>query len=271
MPRQTTTHASTTAGYRKRVLLVLVTIVLALIALKLLADDQEKPPAANQVKTHTAQSEDNKQPEPPAFDKNDRSLTDPNSIWVVVNKQHPLQPKSFTPDLVLPTVALRPGRSASGLKLARTMATPLQQLFDAAAAAGYHLRLTSAYRSYGYQIGVYNRIVASAGQTSADEQSARPGYSEHQTGLAADVAPLNGRCELLQCFGGTAEGQWLAKNAYIYGFIIRYPADKEAVTGYEYEPWHIRYIGTDLAAELHKTNTETLEEFFDVSGGTLYK
>jgi D-alanyl-D-alanine carboxypeptidase len=89
--------------------------------------------------------------------------------------------------------------------------------------------------------------------------------------LAADIAPLSRKCDLQQCFAQTPEGQWLAANAYRYGFIIRYPADKQAVTGYEYEPWHIRFVGTQLANEMHKQGVDTLEEFFTVSGGTAYK
>jgi D-alanyl-D-alanine carboxypeptidase len=157
------------------------------------------------------------------------------------------------------------------MHVSSAMASSLEALFAAAENNGLHLLLSSGYRSYAYQVQVYGRIVQSQGQGSADEQSARPGYSEHQTGLAADIAPLSRKCDLQQCFAQTLEGQWLAANAYKYGFIIRYPADKQATTGYEYEPWHIRYVGADLAAEMHKQGIETLEDFFSVGGGTTYR
>jgi D-alanyl-D-alanine carboxypeptidase len=85
-----------------------------------------------------------------------------------------------------------------------------------------------------------------------------------------DIRSKTGQCAIEQCFGNLPEGQWLAANAYKYGFLLRYPEDKESITGYEYEPWHYRYIGTALSHELHRTRTQTLEEFFGVSGGKSY-
>ena len=105
----------------------------------------------------------------------------------------------------------------------------------------------------------------------ADQQSARPGYSEHQTGFAADVGPVSQNCALQQCFGDTPEGKWLAANAYKYGFIIRYAADDQDITGYEAEPWHIRYVGTELSTQMHTTGIKTLEQFFNVPGGAVYR
>ncbi len=150
------------------------------------------------------------------------------------------------------------------------MAPHLEQLFAAAQAAGVPLELSSGYRSYNYQVRVYGGEVKTYGQAKADSESARPGFSEHQTGLASDVAPADGTCDLSQCFGTTPAGQWLAAHAYEYGFIVRYPQGKESVTGYEYEPWHIRYVGTDLSQEMHRQGIQTLEEFFNISGGTNY-
>jgi D-alanyl-D-alanine carboxypeptidase len=124
--------------------------------------------------------------------------------------------------------------------------------------------LSSGYRSYDYQVGLYNGYVKSQGQATADTQSARPGYSEHQTGLAVDIEPASKKCELDACFADTPEGKWLVANAYKYGFILRYTQDKTAVTGYAYEPWHFRYVGTPLATEMHNQNVATLEEFFNL-------
>jgi D-alanyl-D-alanine carboxypeptidase len=206
----------------------------------------------------------------PSFNKSLYSTTDSTSIWAVVNKQHSLSPKDYVPaDLVFPSVPLRvPGNES--MQLRQVTATAMEQMFAGAKTDGIKLMLSSGYRSYTYQVNLYNGYVSSQGQTTADTQSARPGYSEHQTGLAADVEPLSKNCEVEECFGATAEGKWVAANAYKYGFIIRYTAGDESITGYEPEPWHIRYIGTELSNELHRTNTSTLEQFFGIKGGTVY-
>lgn len=204
------------------------------------------------------------------FDKQRHSTTDPNSIWVIVNKQHPLQPKDYAPaDLVFPKVPLRvPGNES--MQLRSKAAAALERLVADAQTAGFKLMLASGYRSYNYQVGLYNGYVKSVGTAEADKTSARPGHSEHQTGLAADVEPASRNCELDQCFGDLPEGKWVAEHAHTYGFIIRYTKNDTATTGYEYEPWHLRYVGPELAAELTKQNVTTLEAFFGVSGGQSY-
>jgi D-alanyl-D-alanine carboxypeptidase len=103
--------------------------------------------------------------------------------------------------------------------------------------------------------------VDATGQKHADSVSARPGHSEHQTGLAADLGASSGECALRACFGDMPEGKWLAANAYRYGFIIRYQKGATPRTGYAYEPWHLRYVGKQLAAEMQRTSV-TLEEYF---------
>jgi D-alanyl-D-alanine carboxypeptidase len=131
----------------------------------------------------------------------------------------------------------------------------------AAVKDGINLVMISGYRSYAAQVSTYNGYVAKDGKTAADTYSARPGHSEHQTGWAADLG--NGTCDLEICFGDTKSGKWLATHAHEYGFIIRYPLGKEAITGYQYEPWHLRFVGLELSAELFKTG-QTMEEFFGV-------
>ena len=198
-------------------------------------------------------------------------LTNPTSIWVIVNKQHPLQPISYVPpDLTVPTVTLRsPGEP--NMQMRAVTATALEQMFAAAKQQGINLEVVSAYRSYSYQQTLYEGYVGSVGQAAADQESARAGYSEHQTGLSVDIGGVDDVCILSQCFGTTPEGEWLAANAYQYGFILRYPQGLENITGYEYEPWHFRYVGTALSEEMHKENIQTLEQFFGVSGGIVYK
>jgi len=206
----------------------------------------------------------------PEFNKQQFSLTDPASAWVVVNKQHPLQPTNYAPtDLRQPNMQLRAAGKPE-MQVRDAAATALEQLNAAATKANIQIQVVSGYRSYDYQVSVYGNYVKSVGQSAADQESARPGYSEHQTGMAVDLGAQNGACTLEACFGNTAEGKWLAANAHLYGYILRYPADKIAITGYEYEPWHFRYVGVALATEMHKQNIQTLEEFFNVTGGTTY-
>lgn len=194
------------------------------------------------------------------FDKSLHSLDQPGSIWWIVNKNRPL-PADYVPgDLVTPNV---PKRTAGGdeSQVSQKIAQPLEKLIHDASATGHNLMLVSGYRSYDLQVSIYNRHVSQLGQTEADRVSARPGTSEHQTGLAADVGRPDRHCELEVCFGDTPEGQWVLANAHKYGFVIRYPKGKESVTSYQYEPWHLRYVGKDLAGELKRTEL-TMEEFF---------
>ncbi|WP_313817685.1 M15 family metallopeptidase [Citricoccus sp.] len=163
----------------------------------------------------------------------------------MVNKLHPLEPADYAPqDLRVPDV---PASKAS-MELRDEAATAAEELFAAAADDGVDLTLVSAYRSYGYQQGTYGGWVERYGQAEADRISARPGYSEHQTGLAMDVGAADGACTLEQCFGDTPEGAWVAEHAAEHGWIIRYPDGAEDVTGYSPEPWHLRYVGTEAAA-----------------------
>lgn len=148
-------------------------------------------------------------------------------------------------------------------------ASALENMFTAAKSQNIDLMLASGYRSYSDQVSVYNSYVSQSGVTQADTFSARPGHSEHQTGLAADVEPLSHTCEVEQCFDATKEGLWLAANSYKYGFIIRYQKSTENITGYEYEPWHVRYVGIDLARQLHENN-QTMEQFFGLSFYSTY-
>lgn len=132
-------------------------------------------------------------------------------------------------------------------------------LQSAAKNDGFDLKVISGFRSYSKQQSTYNGWVNKYGQSKADTLSARPGHSEHQTGLAADINSLN------QSWGNTNEGKWLNNNCYKYGFIIRYPYGKDDITGYIYEPWHIRYVGIDLAEKLYNNgNWITLEEYFGI-------
>jgi zinc D-Ala-D-Ala carboxypeptidase len=198
-------------------------------------------------------------------------LTDPNSVRVIVNKKRPLQPADYTPkDLVVPAVPLRLEATSEEMMLRTEAARALETMIKDAKGQGVSLMLASAYRSYAFQKKLYSYYVDQQGQTEADTQSARPGHSEHQTGLAADLEPTSQECEIQACFAKTTEGTWLAAHAYEYGFVIRYTDGQEATTGYVYEPWHVRYLGKDLARQIHDSPAKTLEDFFNLEKASKY-
>lgn len=192
-----------------------------------------------------------------------RALVDnyeaPSSIWVLANKQHALGTEYIPAELVAPKVAIRSNATADEQHVRSILVEPLSQMFDAAAKDGHSLMIGSAYRSAVTQDQLFKRYVADAGYETADKYSAHPGYSEHQTGLAVDISTTSQQCYLSECFIGTADGQWLADNAHKYGFALRYIQGKEAITGYNFEPWHYRYVGVDLATALYQSKL-TLEE-----------
>jgi len=252
------------AKHHKKLILWII-IFLAILAISIFLFHRHADEINLTTKTTTPSSSSTTattKPSQAVFDKNQYSLNVSSSLWVVVNKGRVL-PSNYVP------AGLRVFGS-SGMNLGAEAANALQQLFNGATNAGLDLMLSSGYRSYNTQVGLYNSYVASYGQASADTFSAKAGHSEHQTGLAADLAPTSRQCELDVCFGNLPEGKWLAANAYKYGFIIRYPADKTQITGYQYEPWHVRYVGTNLSNEMHKTGITTLEEFFGLPAYTSY-
>ncbi|MHB1171845.1 MAG: M15 family metallopeptidase [Lacisediminihabitans sp.] len=153
-----------------------------------------------------------------------------------------------------------------------TAAAAVEAMFKAAVGEGAgELQIQNSYRSYSVQLSIHNRLVASLGAANADAQSARAGFSEHQTALAADLEAYPSNCGIAECFGATPQGKWLSANSWRFGFLLRYPAGKEAITGYVYEPWHYRYVGVALATEMHNTGITTLEEFFGLSPAPNYK
>ena len=136
--------------------------------------------------------------------------------------------------------------------------TALQKMFAAAKTDGLDLFVRSGFRSYATQKNLYNNYVARDGKAEADRYSARPGHSEHQTGLGFDINKAN------SSFEGTPEAIWLAENCHKYGFIIRYPKGKEHITGYIYEPWHVRYLGVDNATDVYNSGL-CLEEYLGIT------
>jgi D-alanyl-D-alanine carboxypeptidase len=198
-----------------------------------------------------------------SFNKNQYSINDPASIWAVVNKGRNLSANYIPPDLIAPNVELRLPATDPEMQVRTVAASSLQQMFKDAKSQNIHLMLSSGYRSYSLQKSVYTSFTRIQGQQSTDSSSARPGHSEHQTGLAVDIEPASRECEVELCFENTSEGKWLAANSYKYGFIIRYQKGREKITGYEYEPWHVRYVGNELASQIHRSD-KTLEQFFNL-------
>lgn len=181
----------------------------------------------------------------------------------MVNKEVGL-PESYIPeDLVIPNVLFSFGnQDIEKAYIRQEAATALENLFNDAKVENISLFAVSGYRSYSRQKAIYQNEVAVSGEEWANKSVAVPGFSEHQTGLAMDVSAQSVGFTLTEDFGQTTEGIWLAQNAHKYGFIIRYPEGKEQITGYRYEPWHIRYVGVDVATDIYENNL-TLEEYYN--------
>ncbi|WP_156162371.1 D-alanyl-D-alanine carboxypeptidase family protein [Demequina iriomotensis] len=176
------------------------------------------------------------------------------STLVLVNKRNPLDPRDHVPSNLV-TVA-----GSSSLRLRGAAAAAMARMRSAAAADGVSFTVISAYRSYATQRSLYARYVANLGQAAADRVSARAGYSEHQTGLTADLSS-GGGCRLGACFGDTAAGRWVRANGHRFGFIVRYPDGYSSITGYSYEPWHVRYVGPDVATAMRDGGHATYEQY----------
>lgn len=244
--------------------LLLLVVILSCTTIIILKQNQQASAPSEQI-TETPPVEEEPLPEvieEEAFDKSQHSTTDPNSLWIVVNKQHPFDPINYYPNDLITTY---------GATIRSIAQADFEEMMAAAAAANAQPTIVSSYRPYDYQLGLYSNYVAMYGQAQADSISARAGYSEHQTGLAVDFGSHNQTsCDLNTCYQLSAEGAWLAENSWKYGFILRFPEGKEEVTGYQFEPWHFRYVGRELAAEMNAEMVTTMEEFFGISGGASY-
>lgn len=196
------------------------------------------------------------------------SLSDPNREWMVVNKQRAYDPVDYRPgDLVMPDSV----RALEESALRAPAAGALTQLVRAASDAGAgEIGYLSAFRSYSTQQSTYAGRVAVGGVEAADRESARAGYSEHQSGLAVDIVPCNGSCATLDDVAASPQGAWVRDHAWEYGFITRYVEGSEGISGYEPEAWHLRYIGPELARAYHEGGYATLEEFFGLPGAPSY-
>ncbi len=178
-----------------------------------------------------------------------------HSRWLVVNQRTSIG--HYAPKTLI---------SGHGARLAPAAHHAFDRMVRAAAKDGVALWSASSYRSYEQQVRLFSSYANADGSRKAATFSARPGHSEHQTGLALDVASQS--CAVRACFADTKAGRWVQKHAHSYGFIIRYPKGEQSVTGYVYEPWHLRYVGTWLSGYLASAHVKTLEQAFDLPPAT---
>ena len=192
------------------------------------------------------------------LDKNPYTDTIPstnlNTNYLLVNKFNYLDSSYIPNNLEL----LDNSYAKSGIYLVKEAKDNIERLIGDAKSDGMNIRVISAYRSYTYQENLYNNYVKNDGVENADTYSARPGYSEHQTGLVVDVTKAY---DDFNNFENTDEYNWMKENASNYGFILRYPKDKENITTYSFEAWHYRYVGVELAKKIKASNL-TFDEYY---------
>lgn len=188
-------------------------------------------------------------------------IENPTNILSLVNKEYFLD--DYKPnDLVRPKVKFSFGnQDIEKSYMRKEAATALEEMFQQAEKEGIYLYAVSGYRSYERQKEILEAEIASVGKEKAEQAVARPGRSEHQTGLAMDITSESENFLLTENFGEQKEGIWLREHAHQFGFILRYPKGKENITGYKYEPWHFRYVGKKAAATIYKHGW-TFEEYF---------
>lgn len=175
-----------------------------------------------------------------------------DGVLMLVNKYYYLTEDYEPNDLVTLTAKYNKGTNS---KMRKEAANAFMKMADAAMLDNIVIKNASGYRSYNYQVSLYDNYVKKDGKEAADTYSARPGFSEHQTGFVSDINIID------TSFENTDDFLWLHDNAYKYGFILRFPKDKEDVTGYQYEPWHYRYVGKKAAKTIHDEEL-TLEEYY---------
>ncbi|MFD2831117.1 M15 family metallopeptidase [Corticicoccus populi] len=227
-------------------------------------DVQEESSGEENQNSGDAESTDDAEASEEAPLVTEEDIYNEESILALANKSNFLGEEYVPADMIpvnVPVVFDNPETN----QLREPAANALMDLFAEAESEGYTLYARSGYRSYNTQVGLYNNYVANHGQEEADRFSAQPGSSEHQTGLAMDVTSESVNLELSEAFGETDEGTWVRENAHRFGFIIRYPDGYEDITGYMYEPWHLRYLGEEVASDVYESGL-TYEEYIKESG-----
>ena len=243
-PTNATNKKVSYSGYDKSIISIEHGVITALkegkTTIKIKGDDMTTARIKIVVnKKKEEKKEEKKEPEKPKVTKGDDGIYYIDGI-MIVNKSYPL-PSSYDPGKLLPEFM-----------------SAFNEMLGDATSDGIKLWIQSGYRSYDYQVGLYDKYVKQDGKDKADTYSARPGYSEHQSGLAADINNPS------SSFNGTKEAIWLKENCYKYGFIIRFPEGEENYTGYKYESWHIRYVGKVLAKKIHDAGDISLEHYYNI-------
>lgn len=233
-------------------------------AVKSKKETEERIQAEKIKPTFNPQAASNPQP---MFDPNatlietsgwqDQSVTSIHNISILVNKSNSLKENDIPALATFPNDYAIGGGYSAHPEVVQAYTTLVDHMVEE---TGMKTLVASAYRSYKVQKDLFNNYVSREGLANASRYSARPGQSEHQTGLALDIVKPGGS---LNCFSGTSEARWIQKNAHRFGFIIRYPQDKEHITGYMYEPWHIRYLGISLATAVYNSEL-TYEEYWEL-------
>lgn len=186
-------------------------------------------------------------------------IESPEIIDVLVNKKRSL-PDNYIPNDLVDVEVLHKVEKPESKMLRKEASDALSKLFTDAKSKGFEFWAVSGYRSYDRQVYLFNNYAKKHGEEQANRFSAKPGQSEHQTGLTMDVSIESLNYDLVEELGETPEGKWLAGNAHKFGFIIRYPKGTEHITGYQYEPWHIRYLGKELATKVFESKL-TYDEY----------
>ena len=235
--------------------ILVICITLAVIALLAVMYLRAFPPAVQPTESDSSETAVEPTPLP-------TELTDFESVTVLVNKNHPL-PADYVPNnLVTPYV----NSTSDVIQVNQLAEDALRKMLKAAEKAKVNVILNAGYISYATQNDYYEDRVSLVGQAEASKLMPAAGFNEHQTGLAFDFTDSSETVLNTVEFGDTDAGKWLYENAYYYGFILRYPKGKEDITGYEYQPWHYRYVGEDVANAMHEIDPDlTMEEYFEVN------
>ncbi len=235
-----------------RSLFILVLLIAALAAAVIYYSGQEEPAAYALPKTLPLRIKSESYGLERVNWKDDEYL-------ILVNKTHPL-PQDYWPEDMVQVEYRVTGFGKETGWMRPVASEALSKLIEAADAEGYKIAVRTAFRSYDYQKNLFNSYAAREGEAKANRYSARPGESEHQSGLCCDVSSPSVSWQLSYQYGETAEGKWLYDHAHEFGYIVRYLQEKEDITGYVYEPWHIRYVGVEHATAMWEQNL-TLEEY----------
>ena len=243
------------------VLLILLGIIFSIRGCAKHHQAKVKAKQEAQQKKSTDPAEEARKKAIKAAKKRENPLTeDTGDILMIVNKEYGLSEEYKPNDLTKVEHCDFSVGSDECHQLKKEPAEAIEEMFAAAREDGYEIIMRTGYRSYGYQAALYESYKEQDGEEAADKYSARPGSSEHQSGLCCDVG-IEGKD--LNAFEGTDEAKWIADNSWKYGFVVRYPQDKEDITGYMYEAWHIRYVGKEAAKYMHEKNL-TLEEYLEL-------